>query len=352
MNDNEYISKVICEQLECGSPLVLASIISLHGSSPRHIGTKMAISVEGKSYGTIGGSLLEATAIKEAKKTLLGKQSSLMEFDLAGDGAYSKGMICGGKAVVLLDYIQATKENLEFFLSWNEEVLAGNDFYSLTHFKESGHSIEIIGRCLLFGDGRWIGNCALTEPDVESVKAQIRSISTTSVLALKETRLVIDPIRKLKTLYCFGAGHVAVPTAYIAALVGFRVVVLDDRAEFANLERFPEAYKVCVIEDFSHAFEGLEIDSDSFIVIVTRGHQYDRAVLEGALKTEAGYIGMISSHKKRETIYEALMAKGVTRERLAQVHSPIGLPIGGETPEEIAVSIVAELVSVRSKQRV
>ena len=100
----------------------------------------------------------------------------------------------------------------------------------------------------------------------------------------------------------------AVPTAHLAALVGFRVVVVDDRPEFANAERFPEAYKILVIKDFNHAFDGLEIDADSFIVIVTRGHQYDRAVLEQSLKTTAGYIGMISSRRKREAIYEALMA--------------------------------------------
>ena len=100
----------------------------------------------------------------------------------------------------------------------------------------------------------------------------------------------------------------------------------------------------------NHALDGLEIDADSFIVIVTRGHQYDRAVLEQALKTSAGYIGMISSRRKREAIYEALMAQGVKKEQLEKVHSPIGIDIGGETPEEIAVSIVAELISVRSRQ--
>jgi xanthine dehydrogenase accessory factor len=160
---------------------------------------------------------------------------------------------------------------------------------------------------------------------------------------------MVDRIRKLKTLYCFGGGHVAVPTAHLAVLAGFRVVVIDDRPEFANAERFPEAHNVFVIKDFNNAFEGLEIDEDSFIVIVTRGHQYDRAVLEQALQTSADYIGMISSRRKRDAIYEYLMSQGVKKERLEQVHSPIGIDIGGETPEEIAVSIVAELIKVRSE---
>jgi xanthine dehydrogenase accessory factor len=160
---------------------------------------------------------------------------------------------------------------------------------------------------------------------------------------------MIDPVRKVKTLYCFGAGHVAVPTAHLAALVGFRVVVVDDRAEFSNAERFPDASQTLVIKDFYRALENLEIDSDSFVVIVTRGHQYDRAVLEQALKTNAGYIGMISSRRKRDAIYEYLVSQGVSRGKLDQVHSPIGLDIAAETPAEIAVSIVAELISERNK---
>jgi xanthine dehydrogenase accessory factor len=137
----------------------------------------------------------------------------------------------------------------------------------------------------------------------------------------------------------------------MAALAGFRVVVIDDRAEFANAERFPDADEVCIIADFSRALDGLAIDADSYIVIVTRGHAFDRVVLEAALKTDAGYIGMISSRRKRDAIYAALTAEGISIEALARIHSPIGLPIGGETPEEIAVSIVAELISERYKKK-
>jgi len=132
--------------------------------------------------------------------------------------------------------------------------------------------------------------------------------------------------------------------------VGFRVVVVDDRAEFANAERFPDAGNVRVIDDFNHVLKDFDIDADSYIIIVTREHLYDRVVLEQALKTDAGYIGMIASRRKRNAIYQALLASDVKEEELARVHSPIGLDIGGETPEEIAVSIVAELIQERARQ--
>ena len=210
--------------------------------------------------------------------------------------------------------------------------------------------MQVLGHAILYADGDIFGNSSMISFDIESLKPELHNVSSTSILVLKDTRVMIDRIRKLKTLCCFGAGYVAVPTAHLAVLVGFRVVVVNDRPEFASAERFPDVDKICVVEDFDHAFDRLEIDEDSFIIIVTRGHQTDRAVLEQSLKSSAGYIGMISSRRKREAIYEALMAKDVKKEQLSQVHSPIGINIGGETPEEIAVSIVAELIKVRSQQ--
>jgi xanthine dehydrogenase accessory factor len=350
MNENEYLAKTIHEKLEAGSPLILISIMSLEGSTPRHDGTKMLVGADGKSYGTIGGSLIEAAAIQEAKKVLSSGQSKILSYELTGKDATDPGMICGGKAEILLDYFAASEANKKFSRQWHEAILQGKDFCVLTYLKDSGDIIEVTGHAILHADGNITGNTSLKEPDIAKLKTELHNISATAVISLGDTRVMVDRIRKLKTVYCFGAGHVAVPTAHLAALVGFRVVVLDDRPEFANAERFPEAYKICVIADYDNAFDGLEIDADSFIVIVTRGHQYDRMVLEQALKTKAGYIGMISSRKKRAAIFEALLAQGVKKEQLEQVHSPIGIDIGGETPEEIAVSIVAELISERSKQ--
>ena len=347
MNENEYLPRVICEQLEAGSPLVLVSIISLQGSTPRHSGTKMVVDAAGKSYGTIGGSLIEATAIQESRQVLASAKSRIISFDLTGKDATAPGMICGGKAELLLDYLSASPENRAFARRWYEAVRRGKDFFLLTHIDGTGN--QVFGRAVLFTDSSMSDCRSLTSSDVEKLKPELHNVSLSAVLPVENGRVLVDRVRKVKTLYCFGAGHVAVPTAHLAALVGFRVVVIDDRPEYANAERFPEAHEMRVIGDFNHAFDGLEIDNDSFIVIVTRGHQYDREVLEQALRTPAGYIGMISSRRKKEAIFNALMAQGVTGEQLEKVHSPIGISIGGETPEEIAVSIVAELISERSK---
>jgi xanthine dehydrogenase accessory factor len=350
MNEYEYLAGIIHEQLETGSPLVLISIIGLQGSTPRHTGTKMVVGADGKPYGTIGGSLIEAAAIQEAKNALSNGKSKIFNYELTGKDAAAPGMICGGQAELLLEYLAPSEENREFAAHWHEAMRQGKDFYLFTHVKGVEDNLEIIGHAILLLDGNIVANSSLSQIDINNLNPELHNISATAVLPLGNTRVVVDRIRRLKTLYCFGAGHVAVPTAHLAALVGFRVVIIDDRTEYANAERFPGANEVRVISDFNKAFKGLDIDADSFIVIITRGHMYDRAVLDQSLKTKAGYIGMISSRKKKAAIYEALVAEGAKKEQLDWVHSPIGLDIGGETPEEIAVSIVAELIKVRSEQ--
>ena len=351
MNDNEYLAGIIRDQLGRQLPLVTASIVSLQGSSPRHRGARIVISSDSRSYGTIGGGLLEAAVIKECLTAMEQKQSRFMHFELTDNGADSSGMICGDKATILLDYIEASPANLEFYEMWCEVISSGKNSYLLTSIKNTEGQIKITGRSILFPDGHTAGANILSIAEIENIRTEIHNISNTSIFDFPDKQVIVDAVRRLKTMYCFGAGHVAVPTARIAAMTGFRVVVIDDRAEFACAERFSEADEVRVIEKFECAFDRLKIDADSFIVIATRGHMFDKVVLEQALQTRAGYIGMISSRKKLSSIYEALMAGGASKESLERVHSPIGIKIGGDTPEEIAVSIIAELISERSRQQ-
>jgi xanthine dehydrogenase accessory factor len=161
-----------------------------------------------------------------------------------------------------------------------------------------------------------------------------------------DLEVFIEPILTTPTMYIFGGGHISLSLARIAKLIGFKIVVIDDRTEYANAERFPEAEMV-LAEDFAKAFSKLKIDKTSYIVIVTRGHQNDELVLEWAISTPAKYIGMIGSKTKVKTTYSHLLAKGVSQKTLDSVHSPIGLAIDAQTPEEIAVSILAEIIKVR-----
>lgn len=156
----------------------------------------------------------------------------------------------------------------------------------------------------------------------------------------------IDPILSPPTVFIFGGGHISLSVSKISAMSGFQVTVIDDRPEFANAERFPDAGQV-IAEPFAAAFPRLKVTPSAFLVIVTRGHAFDQEVLEWALTTEARYIGMIGSKRKINSLYRNLEAKGIVREKLLRVHAPIGLDIGALTPEEIAISIVAQMIRIR-----
>jgi xanthine dehydrogenase accessory factor len=142
---------------------------------------------------------------------------------------------------------------------------------------------------------------------------------------------------------------VGASVSHLASFVHFRVVVLDDRSEYVSEERFPDSDQRIVLESFEDAFGGLPVDRDSYVVIVTRGHSHDRTILGQALRTDAGYIGMIGSKRKNHLIFQGLLLEGFTHDDLQRVSAPIGIPIGGETPEEIAVSIVAQMIQVRDR---
>jgi xanthine dehydrogenase accessory factor len=157
--------------------------------------------------------------------------------------------------------------------------------------------------------------------------------------------IFIEPILPQPILYLFGGGHVSTAVAKAAQAVGFGVGVIDDREAFANSQRFPMAQEI--FTNYDDAFAKLEPNSSSYLVIVTRGHKEDMRVLAWAVRTSARYVGMIGSRRKVLSVYKALEKEGYTMEEFERVFAPMGLDIGALSPEEIAVSIVAELVAVR-----
>jgi xanthine/CO dehydrogenase XdhC/CoxF family maturation factor len=157
-------------------------------------------------------------------------------------------------------------------------------------------------------------------------------------------RLAVEIIRPKLELIVFGAGHVGQAVAMIGALVGYRVIAVDDREEFASRKRLPDLRIELVVSDFATATEKLRISPSTAVVIVTRGHQYDELCLKTVIGTSAGYIGMIGSRRRVLSVFKKLVADGVPEDALQKVHAPIGLRIGAKSPQEIAVSVLAEII--------
>ena len=173
-----------------------------------------------------------------------------------------------------------------------------------------------------------------------------KEIAEAGMICGGSMEVFVEPITTKPGLYIFGGGHISFFLSKIGKMLDFRVVVIDDREEFANPERFPEADET-IARDLEEVFPSLKINRLSYIVIVTRGHLLDEKALEWAVKTDARYVGMIGSRKKNKTVFAHLESRGISRELLETVHAPIGLDIKAETPEEIAISIMAEIIMVR-----
>ena len=166
-----------------------------------------------------------------------------------------------------------------------------------------------------------------------------------------EMKVFIDILQPKEEVLIFGAGHIAVCLSKLAKTVGFKVTIIDDREEFVNQDRFPEADKI-IAEETEKALTHLKITPSTYIIIVTRGHLKDEEVLGSVIRSGATYIGMIGSRKKNATVFQRLTKKGISQEELDKIHTPIGIDINAQTPEEIAVSIMAEIIQVRRKKEI
>lgn len=342
------IYQSIMQLLNAGEKIALATILSNVGSSPRTAGSKMIVQRDGSIIGTVGGGVVEAKVQQLAAQVLSDGIPVVESFNLKGSDVTQMDMICGGQMEVLIECLDGLNDHVRAVYS----QLLGcqqnrHKAVLVTKFYDSATD-QIINRHLLLQKNAAVQQQLLPADAVDMV-FNVSKGRYPQVLTINNDKYLVEPIYNANTLYIFGAGHVSQKLCAVASTVDFNIVVLDDRAEFASRARFPAADRVLVLPSFEQAFDNLDIDSDSFIVIVTRGHAHDKTVLRQALSTEAGYIGMIGSKRKRDAIYNALLNEGFSKNDLARVYSPIGLEINAETPEEIAVSIAAELIKVRAE---
>lgn len=330
--------------MQNGESIVLASVLTQSGSTPRGTDAKMIVKKDKSIVGTIGGGSLEAYVQKEAEKVFEKKASSIVHFNLTSNDVADLGMVCGGETTVYIQYMDGSDEKS---LMWFHQMLQA--------YKEKSKAWSILiirqeqthQQYILSEDTKLL-NEGQTEM-LESIEKYLDH--DTHYIHNGEDRIFIEPLAKVSKAYVFGGGHIGYEVVALLSKVGFYSVLIDDREAFANVERFATADEVIKIDSFETLeYSTLNIDENSYIIIVTRGHLYDQNVLEEILKMDAAYIGMIGSKRKRDTIYNNLRNQGVSQERLDEVYAPIGLKIKAETPEEIAISITAEIIQVRAEK--
>lgn len=332
--------------LAAGERVALARVIQLTGSGPRSAGAKMLVSA-GEALGSIGGGLLEAEVKAWAKEVLASGRPLCRTMSLSHDQAAESGMICGGQVELLVEpFDGANVSDLHLFSNMERLMQSRQRGFLITAVQQSSHQIQTTHVLLDDEGSRIFGHLEISDEPAMIDRARKRSQAF--LWQMGTLRFFIEPLAPLETVYVFGAGHIAESLVPLCKMVGFQVMVVDDREDFANPTRFPTADEILVPDSFSAAMDDLSIGRDGYVVIVTRGHAGDQTVLTRALRTNAAYIGMIGSRSKRDAIYRVLGEEGFSPVDLKRVRCPIGVAIGADTPQEIAVSIVAELIGVRA----
>lgn len=294
----EALFEEIVRRCQAGERVALCTVVATRGSTPQGKGAKMLVLGDGRTIGTLGGGCVEAEVRKRAMEMLSAESSKLFEFHLDHDFGWDDGLVCGG---VMDIYAQVLDQGqVQPFADVLTALRAKNAVTFRLPYEQKGVAKQYIEE--------------------------------------------MGPPAKLVIA---GAGHVGQALGDLAAKLDFEVTAIDDRADYASIERFPLA-KQRIIGDIETELRRFPIDPATYIVIVTRGHRHDGQALHAVIDSPAKYIGLIGSKAKIKLIYDDLHEQGVSIEKLCTVHAPIGFDIGAITVPEIAVSIAAELVAIRA----
>ena len=290
---------------------------------------KLLVTASGARFGTVGGGCLEAEVIERAMDVLERRVPALSTHSLNNELAGDYGLTCGGTAEIFIEPV------------YPDEVLAAawNEAAALVARAERGVMVTSIA---------WeAGPAKVTlSHDAAQTHAAARHLPPFADEPLWHDSVLIEPIVGRPRLIVFGAGHVGARVAEAATFAGWHVTVVDDRADFANQTRLPFAQRVVTCE-FHDVLSAARFDQDAYVVIATRGHQHDAVIAAQVAPLPLRYLGMLGSRRKAALTARQLREWGVADDAIARIHAPVGLSIGADTPEEIAVSVVAEMVAVR-----
>ncbi|MEZ5071108.1 MAG: XdhC family protein [Bacteroidales bacterium] len=347
------------ERLNREQPVVLATLVFTAGSSPQKAGSVALFDEHGLLAGTVGGGNLEKEVGHIARSVLVSgiSDSYYIEFDGKDASiAYHEGDACGGEALVLVDagpgHLASTVEAME------RDIRNGRSGHVLTFAGERGEDGRSLASAWIPEDGPLPPIPGLSPELQEKGKKHLRDGEKKSFVHFREepeekpqgSLLCFHRIEPLSRLVIAGAGHVGQALAHQASLLDFEVTVVDDRSEFARPDRLPDADRL-VVEDIGTFLASLEESPATYVVIATRGHAQDAEALRSCLRKKLAYLGMIGSKPKVALMKQRFLENGWAREEeWARIHSPIGLDIGSKTVQEIAVSIAAQLIRVRSEK--
>jgi xanthine dehydrogenase accessory factor len=336
--------------------VVLATVTAATGSTPQKPGSS-ALFVNGKLIaGTVGGGVVESKVMEFAGRCAVTGESALLGFNLDKDAPDSDEALCGGALTILVD--AHPLRHISVFREMQQSIREGMPGVLVTGVTASDDGSIQIRRF-------WTtGKADLPLPNesrgriMEEAAAIITSGGITGFREIKfsasestgSTGFLLEPVFPLPRLVIAGAGHVGKAVSHMGRFLGFEVTVIDDRSEYANRKNLPDADNI-IVKDIGEAMVELSKDKDTFVVIVTRGHSSDAEALKPCIGSGAAYVGLMGSRVKVATMRAKFLEnRWATEAEWNEIFTPIGLEIGSQTVEEIAVSIAAQLVRVRRQE--
>ena len=317
---------------------------------PRRPAPCSSCAKDGTAVGTLGGGCVEGDIWFAAREILRNEGGpEFKDYYLNEDIAARDGLVCGG---TMYFYLEPFREPDDFSDIGHELLSAydgGEPAALATVVRSEGDTAQLGAKLLLRSDGSIAGSIGTAELDETALEiaARVASVGANEAVTIDDkTELFVEGFTTPPTLVMVGGGHVGKATADLAHRLGYRVYIVDDREDFANPERFPYAEET-IVTPYTDWATHLDVNVNSFIVVASRGHWFDDVALESALTTRARYVGLLGSRRKTLMIYQRLLQLGIPRERLAEVRAPIGLDIGALEPEELAVSIMSEIIMAR-----
>jgi xanthine dehydrogenase accessory factor len=329
--------EVIRAAAESGAGIVLVTVIGTQGSVPRHSGSKMIVRGDRQIVGTVGGGRGEAMAVEAASRCLAERSSQTITVEMQGAEATGPNMVCGGTGTMLLEYIG----DGQAYRTARGALEAGRRTVMVKKLEGmAGGAAGTVSVAVLEESGR-------PPEDLEhDPRSAALCMATGKPLFSEESGVFYDPVLPQEKLIILGGGHVGQALADMAAGLDFEVTVVDDRPEFAVPDRFHSPVRT-ICSGYAEAIASFPFDSATYAVIVTRGHLFDLECIRGVLARTYRYAGFIGSTRKARLLKAQAASDGFDQSRVAALRAPIGLDIAAETPAEIAVSILGEIVAVR-----
>jgi xanthine dehydrogenase accessory factor len=339
------------KELGKGEAVVVATVVRTKGSTPQKPGAKLLVRSDGSGVGTLGGGCVEGDIWFAARELMKrGGDAEHRDYELNEDLAAEEGLICGGTMYFLIDPVYEAGDYMPYAESIDKAYGGGPAAALVSLIKPAeGNTTPTGAKLFVREDGSTDGSLGSSKLDGDAVKKalELMALGNNEYVTTRDgAEYFVEAFTTPPQLVLVGGGHVSNAIAPLAETLGFRVFVTDDREEFANADRFPNAAGLLVASP-EDAIPQLPINANTYIVVATRGHRYDNVALETAARTPARYVGLMGSKRKAILIFEDLIRSGLPMERIRQIRSPIGLDLRARTPDEIALSIMSEVLMFR-----